>query len=115
MNNINLDILKEMVAKGFTLDELKDYFKRPKISIQYYIRTRKMGRVKEYRFGKYDKEITNLINNSKLTQIEIANKLNIPQSFVSKRYKQLKKWEQLKKERFEWLQSIQFVKDVEEN
>lgn len=115
MKKLDVELLKEMMDKGFTLKEISDYFNRPSISIQYYARTRKLGRFKEYRFGKYDKDIIESIDNTKLTQMQIANKLNIPQSFVCKRYKQLKKWEQLKKERFEWLQSIQFVKDVEED
>ena len=104
-----------MKKQGFTVNEVADYFNIPLDTLLYYTRTRKIGRFKRYKKGFYDDEIINLLENEKLTQTEASKILNIPQSHISKRYKSLRRFRQLKEERYKGLQRWESANAAGEN
>lgn len=112
--NINFELLKLMHDRGFTVNEVAEYFECPLPTIQYYSRTRKWGRFKSFKKGWYDEEIMTRMK-AGMSQTQIASILNIPQSFISVRYKQLTNYERKKKERYEWLNKWLDANAVEEN
>lgn len=113
--DIDFKLLKGMIDKGFTLAEISSYFNCPYQTIQYYARTRKMGRFKQYRAGLDDDKILNCIDNLKLPQKEVAKRLGHTQPYISERYATLKKWQREKEERMQWLKEQESAKDVAKN
>lgn len=112
----DFDLLQKMLNKGFTNYECAEYFNIPLITIQYYAKTRNMGKFSRYKKGFYDDEILKLMDTCK-NQTEVAEKLGISQSHVSRRYNRLKEFEKKKVERYKWLkkQKRDSAKDVVKN
>ena len=113
--NINFELLKLMQEKGFTISEVCEYFDCPWQTIDYYTRTRKIGRFARYKKGKNDMRIIDALEVQHMTQTQAALVLGIKQCNISKRYNELKKFRQLKEERYQWLKKWQDANAVEEN
>ena len=113
--NINFELLKMMRDKGFTVNETAEYFNCPLDTISYYMRTRKFGKFARYKKGKDDERILDALEVQGLSQTQASKILGIKQCNISKRYKSLKRFRELKKERYEWLKKWQDANAVEEN
>ncbi len=112
---INFELMQKMQEKGFTAKETAEYFNIPLDTLFYYRRTRKMGRFKRYKKGLYDDKIIDTLEVQHLTQTEASKLINYPQSHISKRYKKLKKFRELKEERYKWLKEWESANAVGEN
>lgn len=111
--NIDIEFLKELRDRGFTLEEISSILGGiPHQTIQYHARTNKIGRFSQYRVKERDIEIYNLMQELHNTTL-VAKKLNIAQPTISERYNIYVRNMNLKKERFEWLNNFQNAKDVE--
>lgn len=113
--DIDFELLKLMVKKGFTLEETSQYFNCPYQTIQYYVRHKKLGTFKRYPKGKNDADIIRALEDEGKNQIQASISLGLKQNNISKRYKTIKRYRQLKEERFRWLQKWDTVKDVAKN
>lgn len=113
--NINFELLKLMQQKGFTINETAEYFNCPLDTISYYMRTRKFGKFQRYKKGFYDDKIIDALEIQHLTQTEASKLLGIKQGNISKRYKALRKFRELKEKRYKWLQKWESANVVEEN
>ena len=113
--DIDFELLKLMVKKGFTLEETSEYFNCPYQTIQYYVRKRKYGWFARYLKGRNDDLIIQLLEVEHKTQSEAEQILGIKQCNISKRYNKLKKFRALKEERYKWLTKWESAKGVERN
>ncbi len=113
--NIDLNLLQKMISKGFTPYETAEFFGCSYQTIQYYARTRKLGKFKKYYEKNWDKELLRLANVEKLSIYRIAKNLNKTYAIVYNRYKTLTERDKNKKERYQWIKKYVIAKDVEEN
>lgn len=112
--NINIDFLKQLIEKGFTLRETAEILQVPFQTVQYHTRINKLGRFKFYTFKERDAQIIKLMEEYK-NSTKVAQMLGLKQPNVYKRYKQLMQNAKTKKERYEWLNNFLNAKDVEKD
>lgn len=114
-HNVNIDLMKEMQAKGFTSKEICKYFNLPYDTMRWYARKNGIPRFNNDKRSKLENEIIKYLEVEKLTMTETAKRLNTYQSNISALYKRIKLKRKEKEERFQWLKKWEDAKDAEEN
>lgn len=112
---VDFEFIKKIIQKGFTVDEASLILNMPKNTIQYYTRTRKLGKFERYKIGKYDNQILKVMEDCNYSATEAAKILNLSQPHIYMRYKKLKDNQGKREERYQWLMKQGFANDVVKN
>ena len=100
---VDFDFIKKLIDKGFTISEASEILKLPIDTMQYYARTRKLGKFSRYRKGTDDDRIMITMKACGESATEASKILGIAQPKVWIRYKVINDNKRAKESRFRWL------------
>ena len=100
---IDLDFLKKLIEKGFTVEESAKILDIPIDTMQYWARTRNLGKFARYKKGFYDDAIREAVKEFNGNISQAARHLGLKQPHVHLRYNNLVIFDIKKEERYKWL------------
>ena len=100
---IDLEFLKKLIDKGFTIDESSKILNVPIDTMQYWVRTRNLGKFARYKKGFYDDAIRQAVRECQGNITLAAKHLGLKQPHVHLRYNNLVIFDIKKEERYKWL------------